>query len=597
MLDNAWYIDDGNNSSTGWWAVTAWSNNGGAGTAYTAGVSIVRQSGTPTVGNERVYICVISGTGGTGADPLTTFTRGVVIASGGATFQECTGVAAINGDLTNTPTWAQMRANSTTATLGQVIQRNNGASYQICTVSGTVSGSEPAFSNTAGTATTDNAATWRSLGAVGNFTTIFAAPHARLANAFAANWGAAGNSFFIHNTSAETQASAITLAPPGTSSSPNFIYSVGTGAVPPTSVTAGASISTSGANSINLQSSSSYALWEGITFSAGSAASLASLLFANANSVYGNFRNCSFTIGNTNSNSRHNIYGGGSGVKFDFYNPTFTFGSATGQAFTGGAGSGVVNIVGGSVAVGANVPTNLFLTGISFLNIIGMDLSAIGSGKTLVAAYGNNPGAYTILQDCKLNASVTVAAAATTMGQRTYVIRSDSSGTNYRHEIHDFVGDQTIETTIIRTGGASDGTTGIAWKVVTTANSRWAMPFVCVPIQIKNATTGSNVTVTVYGIWGGGAVPNNDDIWMDVEYLGSASTPLATINSVTKASNLATGSAWSTDSSSWGGSTTPFKMTVTLSSPQPAQKGYFFIYVKCAKAGTTFYIDPLAVLS
>jgi len=48
---------------------------------------------------------------------------------------------------------------------------------------------------------------------------------------------------------------------------------------------------------------------------------------------------------------------------------------------------------------------------------------------------------------------------------------------NYRVEKYVYEGTQTTETVVIRTGGASDGITGISWKIVTTANSKWTLPF------------------------------------------------------------------------------------------------------------------------
>ena len=56
-------------------------------------------------------------------------------------------------------------------------------------------------------------------------------------------------------------------------------------------------------------------------------------------------------------------------------------------------------------------------------------------------------------------------------------------------------------------------------KIVTTANAQWLRPFQAEPYAIWNATTGATVTVTVYGTINAGAVPNNDDIWIEVEYL------------------------------------------------------------------------------
>jgi hypothetical protein len=65
-----------------------------------------------------------------------------------------------------------------------------------------------------------------------------------------------------------------------------------------------------------------------------------------------------------------------------------------------------------------------------------------------------------------------------------------------------------------------------------------------------NTLTGSARTVTVYGLVNGAAVPNNDQIWLECQYFGSSSSPLASFANNTKASNLATGSALTADSTS-----------------------------------------------
>ena len=146
----------------------------------------------------------------------------------------------------------------------------------------------------------------------------------------------------------------------------------------------------------------------------------------------------------------------------------------------------------------------------------------------------------------------------------------------------------------MRTGGASDGTTPIAWKIVTTANCTYSMPFECPPIAIWNDTTGSAKTATVEGIWGGGAVPNDDDIWLEVEYLGDASSPQGSFVNDGKADLLATAAGQTSSSETWGGSTTKFKLACTFT---PQMKGWIYARVKCAKASSTFYIDPLVTLS
>jgi hypothetical protein len=146
----------------------------------------------------------------------------------------------------------------------------------------------------------------------------------------------------------------------------------------------------------------------------------------------------------------------------------------------------------------------------------------------------------------------------------------------------------------VRTGGATDGTTPIAWKIVTTANSEWEFPFECLPISIWNETVGSAITVTVQGIWGGGAVPLNDEIWIDVEYLGTSGFPLATKATCTKADGLAAGTNLPAGSGTWGGSTTKFALAATFT---PREKGPLTIYVRAAKVSSTFYVDPKPVVT
>jgi hypothetical protein len=192
----------------------------------------------------------------------------------------------------------------------------------------------------------------------------------------------------------------------------------------------------------------------------------------------------------------------------------------------------------------------------------------------------------------------TVAATPTSPNDAaTHVIRSDNSTAYYRQEKYDYLGTETVETTIVRTGGATDYGTGqaISKKIVTSANTKFYRPFIT-ELAAANSVTGTNRTVTVYGIWGGGAVPNNDDIWIEVGYMGSASSPVRSLVSTAKADVLAAGVGVTSDSSTWGGSTTKFKLVATLSSPQPAKAGLMYVIVKCAAASSTFYIDPLVVL-
>ena len=102
------------------------------------------------------------------------------------------------------------------------------------------------------------------------------------------------------------------------------------------------------------------------------------------------------------------------------------------------------------------------------------------------------------------------------------------------------------------------GFISFSWKIATKTIARWTMPFVALPIAIWNSSTGS-VSATVEGIadprdfW---ALPNNDEVWFTVEYLGSSSTPQGSYTAGTKANNLATGSAPSASTQAWDSAAT-----------------------------------------
>jgi hypothetical protein len=594
-VDNAFYTNFGNGSSTGWFGVTAWAT----GASKVCG-NIIRQATVSPALTERCFVCIAStgGTGTTGGTEPTwsTTSRGQKFTDNTVTWQEATGVAALNGDLTNTPTWATVK--NTAVTLGQVIQNVAGTLILICTTAGTAgNGAEPswaAFTN-AGATTADNTVTWTTLGA--SFS-AWAAPHARLNNATASTWAQAGNSVFFGDNSAETNAASVNLSNQGTTTAPISVICVDHTVAPPTS----SNLKTTGTWSVtgasNLGFNGGYAYYYGLTFTAGSGSSQGNITFGAANTAFAQkMENCSVVLGGTSAASTMNFGNGFNATRLWFVNTTVGFNNVS-QVIISNINEFVWENT-PSALVGSAVPTNLFSTStvLGIHTIRGVDLSAAGSGKTLVRSGVGMPGTFNFI-DCRLNASVTVSGNPSVIGGYiTTVIRSDSSGTNYRHERYAYEATQTVETTIVRTGGAAIEGTPLSWKIVTTANSKWLWPYKSPFMLVENKSTATNVTVTVFGIWGGGAVPNNDDIWIEAEYLGSASFPQGSFINSTKANNLAAGSALSSDSSTWGGSTTPFKMSVTLSSPQPAQTGPIHLRVLCAKPSTTWYIDPQPVLS
>jgi len=475
---------------------------------------------------------------------------------------------------------------------------------------------------------------------------------------------AAGDIFYVAADHAETAASAKTISSPGTSTSPCYVYCVDhTGSVPPVAadLRTTASITTTGTFSITLNGTSASVgstYVYGINFNSGTGAGAVALSIGGTLAVI-ILESCNLNILSTSASSNIALgYASSSSVsvrpnRTELINTNMSFG-AVGQ---------FVNIAGGDViwkggAISGSAPTALFSTSGSggYTRLEGVDLSNMGAGKTIVEAHAVTRD-YT-LKNCKLGASVTVAATSAQYHYpRTTVQNSDSAGTNYRNERYTSCGVQTSETVVVRTGGASDGTTSVAYKITTSAANKWIMPFDAIPIAIWNGITASDVTATLEGVWNAAALPNNDDIWFDLGYMGSASSPQATFKTSSKATNLSTGAALTASTEAWdslvtaranstvyalgdvrkvasnsgriffcttagtsagsepagyasavdGGSVTDntavfragmrFKLAVTATSPQPQAAGYMYLYPKAAKVSSTFYIDPKVTLA
>lgn len=410
-----------------------------------------------------------------------------------------------------------------------------------------------------------------------------------LTTAFATE--AAGDTLYVAHDHSESTASAITLTSSGTISNPTKVVCVNrAGSVPPVSADrrTTAQVATTGASNISI---AGFAHYDGLIFVAGSSTGVANLSPQTTGGGWSRFDNCSLRIGATGVGSIQLIAGG---AYVELNNTTVSF-SATSQKFTIAE---VLKWRNTPSALLGTVPTTLFGPSSGSggeVECIGIDFSSAGSGKTLCGALSSCTGLKYRIIDCKLDAAVTKSSVPLSYGSTEVdFIRSGSTGINYTVFRHRISGTLDEETTIVRTGGASDGTTSIAWKIITTANCTYSIPFECPPIAIWNDTTGSSKTATIEGIWGGGAVPLDNEIWVECEYLGDASSPMGSFVNDGAADLLTTGANQTSSSETWGGSTTKFKLAVTFT---PQQKGWVYARAKVAKASSTFYIDPLVTLT
>jgi hypothetical protein len=568
MYDLAIYTD-----SVSYAAVTAWA------TATIKQCGNLIRATNPAAGSERVFLCIHS-SGATsqtaGVEPTWGTTRGALtLDNTNLTWQECTGIAGVNGDIsTNLPTWAQVKAQSSSITLGQVCQSGDGTKILIACTAGTAGGSEPgswAAFTTTGANTTDNTVTWVTVGTISGGVSSFAiwgAPHNRIAPALAAGWMQVNDIMYVASSHSESQGASLVWTLVSTSVlHPISIVCTTKTAAPPASAATGASISVTGSGWGDYGVGGCGAYIYGLTISVGTAATAQNINFAfNISTMLMHYEQCTFKLNSTGVSYFTLLSSGGGSANYRWTDCSWILGSNKQSGFlTVNLIGNIFTMVGGSISSSATAALTLGVFGASgtgFLppspmTVRAVNFTGIPSGSYLVNSGATLAGPI-YFYDCGIPAGVNIV---NTYGSpapcaEVYVLRSDTTLTSYRHEKYDPRGSQVMETQLVRTGGGNDSVTPLAWKIVTASSSFVvlnAFGFCCMPIPTWNSATGQDITMTVYGIWQGAAVPFNSDIDIEVEYMGSTSSPLCTLITSNRASILATKTALTADTgSAWG---------------------------------------------
>lgn len=461
-----------------------------------------------------------------------------------------------------------------------------------CTTAGTSGGTEPAWVLTKGATTNDGTVVWTEV--TGNSSYGWSAAHAKMSNSAA--WMAAGDRLFVGDAHANTENNGNTIAFPGTSALPNIVLCVSeAGSVPPVSAdlrttaqeapTGGSAITITGCHySYGIKYIASN------NFTAGA---------ANAVAASGVFDNCVIGCG-----TGSHIYIGSLNISLYpnlqvFKTTNFQFGATTSRLSIG-----CPFVWEGGSIVGATLPTILFayIHGASYTCgrgfILGVDLSTLGSGKSLVDVSTSQwPNIF--IKDCKLGASVAMTSGISLGrgGPILDIVNADSADTNYRFYRFRYSGEIFHETTVVRTGGATDGTTPVSRKMTTSANAALLGPLESDWISYWNEITGSSVTITIEVITDNVTLKDSE-AYIEVEYLGTAGFPLGNYANDRVADVLAAAVNQDSSTVAWTttGLATPVKqkLSVTIT---PQEKGLFRARVCLAKASTTMYFDPLILAS
>jgi hypothetical protein len=402
----------------------------------------------------------------------------------------------------------------------------------------------------------------------------------------------AGDRIFFSQAHAETTSGNALMAWAGTAASPVMLLCGNDSAEPPTALATTAEIANTGTGSITM---SGWLYAYGLNLVAGSGTTQASIFLASdAASVRQHYRDCTFKINNTNLASVITLGSSNSGPKAMLWeNCQVSF------AGFGGITVGDTDFrwSGGGAISGTTTPT-LFQVGISGRSgsvlCEGVDFSNFAS--TLTFFSNNSLEGTHILRNCKLPASwsgTLIFAGTVPPGLRVEMYNCDNADTNYRLLIQDYTGSIASETTIVRTGGASDGTTPLAWRMATLSTTEHPLKVLRAPeIVIWNEDTGSAKTVEIEVVTDNVTL-TDAEAWIEVQYLGTSGIPLSLFVADVRAHVLASPANQASSSEAWTttGLTTPVKQKLSVTFT-PEEKGFIHVVPCLAKASTTMYVCP-----
>lgn len=259
---------------------------------------------------------------------------------------------------------------------------------------------------------------------------------------------------------------------------------------------------------------------------------------------------------------------------------------------------------GGKLLSAANAFTPFLAPGSFSSKIVieDVDLSKIGDyfpGNQLISFGTTAAGLWdTTISRCKLPQIGDFTGPFTGTEARIYNGRTrihHCSGYDRYYEFweRDSFGTIESETTIVRTGGANDGSIGQAWKMASSANVvEGLIGFMSMPIHAWNDFTVEK-TFTIECIWDSAVSLQNDEIWMELEFPADATSGLGSVSRI-KCAPLGSPSNVQASAATW--------TTTGMSNPNafllqavvtPGKKGPVTARIFLAKPNTTIYVDPL----
>lgn len=402
---------------------------------------------------------------------------------------------------------------------------------------------------------------------------------------------AAGDHIFVSQNSTETTAGTVDLIFAGTQTAPTTIVCGDDSAEPPTALSTFGEVTASGANNLQVRGCLNC---YGITFTAGFRLNL-----CENGQNWQLYEQCCFRLGNSGASDRMNVVDNAT-TRCEWRDCTVKFSNAAQGMYMPSAGKFIWS--GGSVVAGGSTPGTLLTLSAHGTDALieNVDFSNFGTGFNLFGF--STLSVRAVMRNCKLPSGWVGNVAAATIDNpdiRFELWNVGTGNTNYKLSIADYAGTIVDETTLVRTGGASDGVTPIAWKMVSNANAVYPVGVLASPeMYIRNSAVGSAATVTVHILRDSLTNLKNNEVWLEVQYLGTSTTTQGArkssmVDMLTTAADLsASAETWTTT-----GMTNPNKQKVSVTfTPQKA--GYFICRLLIGKASAgSIYVDPSPVVS
>jgi hypothetical protein len=404
---------------------------------------------------------------------------------------------------------------------------------------------------------------------------------------------AAGDTIFIKNTHSQTGAGT-THAFAGTAGNPVRVLSVSDSNEPATTLATGATIN---ANATNGGSYTGSAYVYGLLLSSSQAAS-GGITFNSGTGQSQEWDTCTFRL-TANDNRPQYAIGPTSGapVRTTFRNCAFRFGHASQTLLNNMSNT---DFIGCSIESGGTAASTFLVFSndrgsAGRVRFMGCDFANLATAATLCTM---NADSYVEFINCKLPASWSGTVAGTmTVGSRAAMYNCDAGDTNYRLQIEDYAGTIRSETTIVLSGGASDGTTPLSWRMAGNANTNeLANVLYSDWIAVWNEDTGASKTMTIEVITDGVTL-TDATAWLEVMHMGTSGFPLGTIVRDKRAGVLTSAANQTSSSATWTttGLASPVKQKLEATFT-PQEKGVVYARVALA-ANAVVYVDPKPTIS